>query len=451
MASCLRINIFSNNAQFKLLKSLLSVFPDVEFNQCEITGIHSFATGSTPRDMSLIWISNQSLDILWEMSNKGFQFATYNKNTIFPGADISIAQAVKLGQLGIQNVFDLDQDKNAFIQFTLKWYERQKVSAPTKTLKPGLMSEVIGDSEGILKLRKLVDQIADKERLTILLRGETGSGKGLIARTIHEKSSRRDHPFVEINCTAIPESLVEAELFGHEKGAFTDAHRSRKGIFELAHGGSLFLDEIGYLRKETQAKLLKVLEDKKFRRVGGEQDIEVDCRIIAGTSVDLEAGLKKGTFRADLYYRLNVFPIWIPPLRDRAEDKIKLAEYFRKKFELEHNVKTRGFSDSAYRFIETHSWPGNVRELMHTIERAVILSEGQTIASSALDSQMNRPGTPGDADLICISVPETGKSLEDIQREVISKVVEMTNGNKSEAARRLQISRARLLRKLSGS
>ena len=298
----------------------------------------------------------------------------------------------------------------------------------------------------------LIQTVAEKDKVTVLLRGETGSGKGLVARRIHTTSSRGGNPFVEINCTAIPEQLIEAELFGHEKGAFTDAHQRRKGIFEMAHGGSLFLDEIGYLPADMQVKLLNAIEEKRIRRIGGETDINVDCRIIAGTSVDLESEMEKGTFRPDLYYRLNVFPVWLPPLRDRSADVLLLADYFNELYSREYDTACRPFHPDAVDFMKSYQWPGNIRELRHAVERAVILDAAPEIRVVDLipvrhpSEIRTRVDTRNDE--IRVHIPATGKSLEDIQREIIQGVLSMTGGNRSETARRLDISRSRLLRKI---
>ncbi len=391
-----------------------------------------------------VWICNETCGLAESLVGAGDE-----SRIIWLGQGVTAAQALLLGRARVTSVYDLDTDGNMFVNRILKEYSDWKSnrSSPDEPQK-NLGDVIIGRSSRVETLRKTIIQVAGKDKLMVLVRGETGTGKGLAARMIHDMGGDTSRPFIEINCTAIPDTLVEAELFGHDKGAFTDAHRNRRGIFEMAHGGTLFLDEIGYLKSETQAKLLKVLEDRRFRRVGGETDIQVECRIITGTSVNLEKAVKDGVFRQDLYYRLNVFPIHVPALRDRREDIMILAEYFREFFCREHAVETGGFTEKARLYLTGYAWPGNIRELKHVMERAVILCDGTDITLESVRRLDDETGvTPDDAgDVIRIAIPELGKSLDTIQKEVIRSVLEMTGGNRSEAARLLNISRSRLLR-----
>lgn len=411
----------------------------------------------------VFWTDSNSLQTLRQIK-KETEWIGCMRRVIAVGNDVSVSDAVQLGHLGVLKYFDLPDKREAFVEELVCRYDAWKNARASETKDPVIEDIVIGNSPSIRRLRSLIHKVAPKDRLMVLLRGETGTGKGLVARMLHQYSPRKDKAFVEINCTAIPDGLVEAELFGHEKGAFTDAHRSRKGIFELAHGGTLFLDEIGYLKPDIQVKLLKVLEDRRFRRVGGEKDIQVDCRILTGTSVDLESKTQTGAFRQDLYYRLNVFPIVVPPLRDRGQDILKLADYFRLHYSAEHGADTRGFERSAVEFLLSQPWQGNVRELKHTVERAVILSEdgmitAQTLGGmplndtqeSALEDGVGDGGSEPEADGVAlrISWPEAGLSMDEIQSEVIRQVLELTGGNRSEAARLLNISRSRLLRRIN--
>ncbi len=245
-------------------------------------------------------------------------------------------------------------------------------------------AELIGKSAPIENLRSMVGKVAPTEA-TVLINGENGTGKELVASELYRRSSRRNAPFIKVNCAAISETLIESEFFGHEKGAFTGAMQRREGRFELADGGTILLDEISEISPKVQAKLLRVLQEREFERVGGNKTIKVDVRVIATTNRDLMKSVEKGDFRQDLYYRLNVFPIHVPPLRDRGGDVILLAKTFAQKFARKHGISLTGFEDSASRSLASHPWPGNVRELQNTIERSVILSEaGSKISAESL-------------------------------------------------------------------
>src|SRR5690349_24317791 len=225
------------------------------------------------------------------------------------------------------------------------------------------------------ELMNFVRKVAESEATTILIQGESGTGKDLIAKAIHYESARQEKPFIAINCSAIPETLMEAELFGHEKGAFTDAKQMKKGLFEMADGGTLFLDEIGELSPLLQAKLLRVLEDQVIRRVGGVRDMQVDVRVIAASNRDLEKAVRENQFRQDLYYRLAIIAIFIPPLRDRREDILPLVDFFTERYNRKFKKSVRGITEDTRRLLLAHTWPGNVRELKNTIERAMILED----------------------------------------------------------------------------
>ena len=248
---------------------------------------------------------------------------------------------------------------------------------------------IIGKSPAIKDILEIVQKVATSESSTVLIRGETGTGKELIARGIHYLSSRKDYPFIDVNCTAIPENLLESELFGYEKGAFTDAKQSRKGVFELADGGTLFLDEIGDMSYAMQAKLLRVLQDKIFKKVGGSKRISVNIRIIASTNMDLERAVKENKFREDLYYRLKVIPITLPPLRKREDDAIIIANHYLKQFNKEFKKNIKGFNDDALKLIKSYSWPGNIRELKHIIERGVLLESVDKLTDKHLMIQLD--------------------------------------------------------------
>lgn len=309
--------------------------------------------------------------------------------------------------------------------------------------------EVIGDSGAMREVMNFVRRVAASEATTILLEGENGTGKDLIAKTLHYQSLRQAEPFIAINCAAIPETLLESELFGYEKGAFTDARQQKRGIFELADRGTLFLDEIGEIPLMLQAKLLRVLEDQTFRRLGGLKDIKLDLRVVAATNKNLREAVREGAFRQDLYFRLNVIQIHIPPLRDRTEDILPLTRFFIEHYNKKFKRSIEGVSDAAARLLLSHDWPGNVRELRNAIERSMILEESSLITPPSLPIAISRPETDGHTPPVApIEIPTDGLSLEDNERSLLAKALEKTNGNQTQAARLLRITRDTLRYKM---
>jgi len=280
----------------------------------------------------------------------------------------------------------------------------------------------------------LISQVARSDT-TVLLRGESGVGKELVAHAIHYNSARADKPFVKVSCAALPETIIESELFGHEKGAFTGAIARRQGRFELARGGTLFLDEIGDLSPHTQIRLLRVLQEKEFERVGGTETIKTDVRIVTATNRDLEALIEQGQFRQDLYYRLNVFPIHVPPLRQRKTDIMLLADHFVEKYGTAHSHNVRRISTPAIDMLVSYHWPGNVRELENCIERAVLLSDDDVIHGHHLPPTLQTAeasGTPPAGDLQA--------ALDGLERELILDALKSSRGNMTRAARALGMS-----------
>jgi len=327
--------------------------------------------------------------------------------------------------------------------------------------------EVVAVSAKMTELLSFVRKVAASEATTILIQGESGTGKDLIAKAIHYESSRQDKPFVAINCSAIPETLMEAELFSTEKGALTDAKQMKKGLFEAADGGTLFLDEIGELSPLLQAKLLRVLEDQVIRRVGGVRDMQVNVRVIAASNRDLERAVRENQFRQDLYYRLAIIAIFIPPLRERTEDILPLVEFFIDLYSRKFKKAVRGITPETRRLLLAHSWPGNVRELKNSIERAMILEEEQMLRPAYLPfavGEVARSGitafehtsTAGDGGrqlpagrtLPRLYIPEEGTSLEEVERTMVELAMRQANGNQTHAARLLDISRDALRYKL---
>jgi PAS domain S-box-containing protein len=309
--------------------------------------------------------------------------------------------------------------------------------------------EVIAESGSMRDVLNFVRRVAASEATTILLEGENGTGKDLVAKTLHYQSLRQAEPFIAINCAAIPDSLLESELFGYEKGAFTDARAQKRGIFELADRGTLFLDEVGEIPLMLQAKLLRVLEEQSFRRLGGLKDIQLDLRVVAATNKNLREAVKEGAFRQDLYFRLNVIQILIPPLRERAEDIVPLTRFFIEHYNHKFKRNIEGVTEPAAKLLLYHDWPGNVRELRNAIERAMILEESSLITPASLPIAISRPDGDAPHDLAAAAaVPSDGLSLEDNERSLLVRALEKTNGNQTQAARLLRVTRDTLRYKM---
>lgn len=309
------------------------------------------------------------------------------------------------------------------------------------------LGDIVGDSRAIRDLKLMIQRIAQSDATTVLLEGESGTGKDLVARVIHFQSARSQAPFLAVNCAALPDHLLENELFGHEKGAFTDAKALKKGLFEQADGGTVYLDEIGDMKLDLQAKLLRLIEEKSFRRVGGMRDLLVDVRIIAATNRDLSKALEAGEFRKDLYFRLKVFPIHIAPLRAHSEDILPLARHFLARFSSEMRREIRALHPEAQTCLTRYSWPGNVRELRNVLERAMILAGGEVLHVEHLPAEIGArqvepsrtPVPPAQA--AGVTLPAAGVSLEEVERDLVRQALEATEGNQVRAARLLGISR----------
>jgi Nif-specific regulatory protein len=301
-------------------------------------------------------------------------------------------------------------------------------------------SKIIGQSDTLAKVLGVVRKVA-KSNSTVLIRGETGTGKELIAGAIHHNSLRAGRNFVKVNCAALQENLLESELFGHEKGAFTSADRQRIGRFEQADGGTLFLDEIGDMSPSTQAKILRVLQEHEFERLGGTRTLKVDVRLIAATNRDLPAMVAAGTFREDLYYRLNVVTVEMPPLRERKDDILPLAMFFVRRFSQELKKKLDGLDTEAQKLLVRYNWPGNIRELENALERAALLSEGRTIVADdlRLGDTGTAPGAAKDSQQV-VRIPPSGVALEQIERQALVEALRMANWVQKDAAELLQIS-----------
>lgn len=309
-------------------------------------------------------------------------------------------------------------------------------------------AQIIGESPAMREMLGLAHKVAESEVSSVLLQGESGTGKDLVAKAIHYHSARADNPFVAINCAALPGTLIESELFGYEKGAFTDAKARKEGLFEQAEGGTLFLDEIGELELSLQAKLLRVLEEGSFRRVGGLKDLPLDVRVIAASNRDLKTEGEAGRFRSDLFYRLSVIQIDIPPLRERGDDIRVLTEYYLSNFKSRLRKNVDAIDDEALATFRRYEWPGNVRELRNVIERAMILEDGDEITTKYLPrglAQESRTGSAAPAlthDLA--RLPTAGVSLEEVEMSLVRQALERSAGNQTKAAELLHISRDQL-------
>ncbi len=322
----------------------------------------------------------------------------------------------------------------------LKALERENVALRQELKERTGLDAIIADSPPMRAILEMVQRVAPTET-TVLILGESGTGKELIARAIHANSPRAAGPFVPVNCAAIPENLLESELFGHVKGAFTGAIRDRVGKFEAAEGGTIFLDEIGEMRPELQVKILRCLEERVVERVGDNKPIRVDVRVLAATNKDLSKALQTGEFREDLYYRLNVVPLAIPPLRERREDIRPLAQHFLKRLGAPPRLT---ITPEAFRALESYDWPGNVRELENALERAMIFHRGDVITLADLPETIRAPKVK-EAAALPVSLPEAGLSLEEVEKELILRALQKHDWNQSRAARYLGITRHTLL------
>lgn len=363
-------------------------------------------------------------------------------------SDIKTAvSAMKLGAYHyINKPFELDE-LNLLIE---KGLETQSLINEVRRLKRQQREDedtnIYGVSPQIQYVKELIGMISKTNKTSVLIQGESGTGKELVANAIHFNSNRRDKPLMKINCSAIPDSLLESELFGYEKGAFTDAKTTKKGLFELAHGGTIFLDEIGDMKPFLQSKILRVIENQSFIRVGGEREIKVDVRVIAATNKDLESLVKDGLFRKDLYYRLKVIVVDMPPLRERGEDILFLSNIFIEQHNKELGKKIKGFSEEAKRLMMQYHWPGNVRELKNVIERAVILTDQEYITPKYLPLELKR-NEPDNKRFEIYDFSED-MSLDHVEKNHLLRVLEKLNWNKSKAAKALGISRATLRMKI---
>jgi DNA-binding NtrC family response regulator len=347
-------------------------------------------------------------------------------------------EAMKLGAYHFANKpFNLDEVA-ALVERALETtrLRREVRQFHTSAARPYSLQRIVGASPAVTALRHMVARVAISPSSTVLLTGESGTGKDLVAKIIHYTSDRAARPFMNITCSALPEQLLESELFGHERGAFTDARMQKKGLLETADGGTVFLDEIGEMTPALQAKLLRFLEEKSFKRVGGATDIRVDVRVIAATNRNLEEEVGKNRFRSDLYYRLNVLPITMPSLRSHPEDVPLLVEYFIDGFNSEFRKKVLGATPTAYSVLQQYGWPGNVRELRNVIERAMLLSDHDRLDAADF-AALSRPVAAGDE----FELPPKGVDLEQLERSLVIQALKRCGGNQTRAGELLGLNR----------
>jgi DNA-binding NtrC family response regulator len=405
--------------------------------------------GNRPYDLVLLDLAlpdRNGIDLLAELHVHDPQLAV-----IMITAYGTVENAVKAMQAGATNFVQKPWDNEKLLADIRTAVARHRTEAENVQLKRALkqrynFENIVGKSEPMLKIFDLVAQVAPS-RSTILLQGESGTGKELIAKAIHLNSPRRDRAFVPVNTGSMPPDLLESTLFGHVKGAFTSAIASKKGLFEIADRGTLFLDEIGTMGMDTQSKILRVLQDRKFMHLGGVHEIQADVRIIAATNVDLKQLVREGRFRDDLFYRLNVITVDLPPLRQRREDIPLLVDFFLTRYSEENERPRRRMTPEGLRPLLSYSWPGNVRELENVIERAVVLSSSQDVGADLLPDVIVGRGTPvpmmehrGDASLFDI--------VEDCERHIILDMLEKCNWNQTEAAERFHVPLSTLNQKI---
>jgi DNA-binding NtrC family response regulator len=404
---------------------------------------------ASPRDLVLLDFAlpdRNGLEVLDEIRQRDPELPV-----IMITAYGTVENAVKAIQAGATNFIQKPWDNEKLLADVRASISRLRMEEENRQLKRALkqrysFENIIGKSEPMLKIFDLVAQVAPS-RSTVLVQGDSGTGKELIAKAIHANSPRKDGPFVPVNTGSMPTELLESTLFGHVKGAFTSAIASKKGLFEVANKGTLFLDEIGTMGVDTQAKILRVLQDRKFMHLGGVQEVQVDVRIIAATNVDLKILVKEGKFREDLYYRLNVISVNLPPLRNRMEDVPLLVNHFLVRFSEENGLPTRHFTAEAMRPLLNYSWPGNVRELENVIERAVVLSSGTHVGVDLLPDSIL-----GDTSVPALTEEAPNASLFDImeecERRVIVSMLEKCGWNQTDAAERFHIPLSTLNQKI---
>ncbi|HXV63705.1 MAG TPA: sigma-54 dependent transcriptional regulator [Vicinamibacteria bacterium] len=427
--------------------SLRGILEDEGYRvECVATAEAALARLSARRyDLVLldIWLPNMDgMEALHKIREKDIDTAV-----IMISGHGTIENAVKAIQLGAYNFVEKPLSLDKTVIAVNNALRQRRLEAENRYLRERVESKqvLIGESASMRELRKQI-AIAAPTNGRVLVFGENGTGKELVARSIHAQSLRKDGNFVEVNCAAIPEELIESELFGHVKGAFTGAVSNRKGKFESADSGTLFLDEVGDMSLKTQAKVLRVLQEQKFEAVGSTESVEVDCRVIAATNKDLEREIASGSFREDLFFRLNVIPFYMPPLRERREDIPSLVAHFIEEFSVEYGKRPKTTSPEAMEMLMSYQWPGNVRELKNVIERLVIMITGDVVGVGDLPNVLRRGR--GDVFETVGDFRSLSSAREAFERGFILKTLQKNGGNVSRTAEALQIERSHLYRKM---
>ncbi|MDX9703427.1 MAG: sigma-54 dependent transcriptional regulator [Candidatus Auribacterota bacterium] len=384
----------------------------------------------------------------------------HNTPVIMMSAYVDIPTAVNATKMGAHSFVEkpLNVEKIKMdVQNTIENYDVRKELEQLKEIERfrqkinNPLEQILGNSPAIKKMKKTINKIVESRATTVLIRGESGTGKELVARAIHYAGVRKEKPFIDVNCTSIPDELLESELFGHERGAFTDAKKEKKGLFELSNGGTMFLDEIGDMKMAMQAKLLRVLQEKNFKRVGGTKQINVDVRIVAATNKDLEQAIGEGLFREDLYYRLNVVQVTCPPLRERHDDVLLLTRHFIDEFNRDFKKSVTKIHPDAEKLLLSYSWPGNVRELRNVLERAILLESEDVLLPQDLSISPSHQVTqlPQQTEQVEDVIPAGDElTLDDMEKWLIERTLANCAWNKNLVAKKLGINRTTLYTKI---
>ncbi len=415
--------VFTAESGEEGLKLFENHYPDLIFVDNHLPGIQGLEVISTIKEI------NEDANIIFM--------------TAYESVDVAVAAMKKGAFEYIRKPFSFDEIFVIVDNISEKINIKNELLLLRRQQKEEITFDSIVHQSTVMKqIVQVSKKIARTDATTILLLGESGTGKDVFARAIHNDSNRKTKPFVTINCSSLPDTLLESELFGHEKGAFTDAKKLKKGLYEIAEGGTVFLDEIGEISLTTQVKLLTVLENRMIRRIGGTKDIPVDVRVIAATNKNLKESIQQKLFREDLYYRLQVFQIEIPSLRKRKEDIAPLLEFFISMFNEMFRKKIQHIDPVAKKLLENYDWPGNVRELRNVVERAIILQSGTTLQVGALPCEINNLTPHNSVHNNClIDFPEEGISLENVEKQIILRALEMANYNQTQASKLLGVSR----------
>jgi len=376
--------------------------------------------------------------------------AGQNVKIVGKSENLSPDEVLRVAKLGVSEILNSEQCLERLHKF-LSELERQQV-AEKRDEPPFGVDSLVGVSPAMAEIRKTLSLLADVDYPSVLILGDTGTGKGLITKILHQTGCRVKYNLVEVNCSAIPDELFESELFGHTKGAFTDAKQEKIGLFEYAQNGTIFLDEVGNLSPSAQSKLLKILENKKLRKVGSVEEKDINVRVVAATNIDLQKAISAGKFREDLFFRLNLLTIDIPPLEKRREDIPAIVAHYAAHFGSLYDKPNLTIEDSAIAQMQKYNWPGNVRELCNVIERAVLLNQGNKIKKTGIKEVLDKKKlAPMSSESLNIEIPGEGKSLRKIEQSIIRQVLAKFDGNKSETAKFLGISRPRLRRIMAGT